>query len=137
MFKKIKKESYNPGFTLIEIMIVVAIIALITSISIPSIVRQHRKSQASVILKDLEIIEKSMDLFALEHGKNTDYPITFSEIKPYVKPRTNFFSQGKDMLGNYYILSDLGTPPRLDQATHDLLDNYVTEKFWGRFSIEP
>ncbi len=46
------------GFTLVEIMIVVAIIALLAAIAVPGFLRARKRSQASRILNDLRMIER-------------------------------------------------------------------------------
>ncbi len=51
MFKKL--QTKHAGFTLVEIMIVVAIIALLAAIAVPGFLRARKRSQASRILNDL------------------------------------------------------------------------------------
>jgi prepilin-type N-terminal cleavage/methylation domain-containing protein len=47
------------GFTLVEIMIVVAIIALLAAIAVPGFLRARKRAQASRILNDLRLIAKA------------------------------------------------------------------------------
>ena len=54
------------GFTLVEIMIVVAIIALLASIAVPGFLRARKRSQASRILNDLRLIDSALDQYAIE-----------------------------------------------------------------------
>ena len=42
-----KKHTHNKGFTLVEIMIVVALIALLAAIAVPSFLRARKRSQAT------------------------------------------------------------------------------------------
>ncbi len=49
--------SNRKGFTLVEIMIVVAIIALLAAIAVPGFLRARKRSQASRILNDLRMID--------------------------------------------------------------------------------
>ena len=53
MLNKINKR--RGGFTLVEIMIVVAIIALLAAIAVPGFLRARKRSQASRILNDLAL----------------------------------------------------------------------------------
>ncbi len=58
-------KSYK-GFTLVEIMIVVAIIALLAAIAVPGFLRARKRSQASRILNDLRMIDSAVDQYAIE-----------------------------------------------------------------------
>jgi prepilin-type N-terminal cleavage/methylation domain-containing protein len=74
------------GFTLVEIMIVVAIIALLAAIGIPSFMHARAKAQATTCISNLRQIDSAVDQFSIEHGKRVgdtiDYP---SDITAYIK----------------------------------------------------
>ena len=76
------------GFTLVEIMIVVAIIALLAAIAVPGFMRARKRSQASRILNDLRIIDSAVDQYAIENNKKTNFqrrigPATLRKVLPY------------------------------------------------------
>ena len=68
-------QNQNKGFTLVEIMIVVAIIGLLAAIAIPNFVKARSASQKSACIANLKQIEGAKATWALEQKKiNTDTP---------------------------------------------------------------
>ena len=66
MLQKLNKN--RGGFTLVEIMIVVAIIALLAAIAVPNFLRARKRSQATRILEDLRQIDSAIDQYAIEEN---------------------------------------------------------------------
>ena len=78
------KISRNNGFTLVEIMIVVAIIGMLAAIAIPNFVRSRETAQTKVCISNLVAIDNAKQQWALEARKqNTDTP-TGSDLQPYL-----------------------------------------------------
>jgi len=74
------------GFTLVEIMIVVAIIGLLAAIAIPNFVKARATSQANGCINNLRQINAAESQFALEQHKTTGDTFNFpDDLTPYIK----------------------------------------------------
>lgn len=74
------RTSSIKGFTLVEIMIVVAIIGLLASISIPNYVRASTQSQKNVCINNLRQIDVATQQWALENQEAVSAAVAFSNI---------------------------------------------------------
>ena len=81
------KKNLQTGFTLIEVMVVVVIIAILAAIVVPRIM--HRPDQAKIVKEKQDVmeIETAMNLYKLDNGF---YPSTEQGIKALVtKPSSD------------------------------------------------
>jgi len=79
------RTSNKSGFTLVEIMIVVAIIGLLAAIAIPNFVNARSTSQQNACINNLRQMDGGMQEYALENKLASSSTYTLSNILPYIK----------------------------------------------------
>jgi prepilin-type N-terminal cleavage/methylation domain-containing protein len=74
------------AFTLVEIMIVVAIVALLASIAIPNLLKASAKSQATTCINNLRQIDTAVQVFSVEAGKAVGDTINWpNDLTAYIR----------------------------------------------------
>ncbi len=132
MLQKLNKN--RGGFTLVEIMIVVAIIALLAAIAVPNFLRARKRSQATRILEDLRMIDGAIDQYAIENNKGGGDSLDWADIQKYLKAGTSLYnSTGTDMLGGTFVGFSVDSIPKLDSATFNKLSDIAPAEFWSPF----
>jgi prepilin-type N-terminal cleavage/methylation domain-containing protein len=134
------RSRRRTGFTLVEIMLVVAIISLLAAMAIPNYLRARKRSQAVRILDDLKAVDNAMDLYSAEYHKSGNETITAADVdflKRYLKERILLYqSLPNDLFGNAMTLTDLKTPPRVHLATYNALSDVAPFDFWSPYNPE-
>ena len=83
-----KLNTKRGGFTLVEIMIVVAIIALLAAIAVPNFLRSRKRSQATQVLEDLRQIDAGIDQYAIERNRAGGTNVAWADVQSYIKAGT-------------------------------------------------
>jgi prepilin-type N-terminal cleavage/methylation domain-containing protein len=132
MLNKLNKR--RGGFTLVEIMIVVAIIALLAAIAVPGFLRARKRSQASRIINDLRLIDSAVDQYAIETNKKSGDTVKVSDWTNYLKKGTNLFTTGKDILGNDYNDQKVDSLPGVPSSSKTALSDVTDTTFWSPYN---
>ena len=131
--KKLPRSQVT-GFTLVEIMIVVAIIALLAAIAVPGFVRARKRSQASKVLNDLRLIDGAVDQYAIENGKTSGQAVAVSDWTNYLKKDTNLYATGKDLFGDDYGPQTVDSLPQVPQNAKDTLSPVTDDSYWSPYN---
>jgi prepilin-type N-terminal cleavage/methylation domain-containing protein len=131
------KHMGRHGFTLVEIMLVVAIIALLAILAVPSYIRARKRSQAVVILDSVRALDSAMSLYSAEHNRGGSEAVstaTIADFLPYIKADTAFYSSlPNDLLGNPFTLTTLDGTPKISELTFSTLSEAAPLNFWSPY----
>src|ERR1043166_1104019 len=123
------------GFTLVEIMIVVAIIALLAAIAVPGFLRARKRSQASKILNDLRLIDGAVDQYAIEPGRKSGDTVAVADWTNYhEKKDPRLYLTGQDLLGDDYGAQTVDSLPLVPAGAYASLSDVADTGFWSPYS---
>jgi prepilin-type N-terminal cleavage/methylation domain-containing protein len=128
-----KKSKSSSAFTLVEIMIVVAIIALLAAIAVPGFLRARKRSQASKILNDLRLIDSAVDQYAIETNKASGSIVNVSDWTNYLKKGSQLYNTGADLFGNAYNNQTVDSLPSVPAASKAALSDVADTTFWSPY----
>ena len=133
MLQKLNKN--RGGFTLVEIMIVVAIIALLAAIAVPNFLRARKRSQATQILEDLRLIDSAVDQYAIENNKSSADSVTWEGVQAYFKKGSKLYnSKHLDILGNDFGATfPVDTIPNVPADSKTALSDVAPDAFWSPY----
>ena len=111
----INKTNRKAGFTLVEIMIVVAIIGLLAAIAIPNFVKARTTAQKNACINNLRQIDGAKEQWALEKKQAPGAAIDQGEVDGYIKGGTP-----KCPASGTYTYGAVDAPPTCNVADHVL-----------------
>ena len=114
------KTSRKAGFTLVEIMIVVAIIGLLAAIAIPNFVRARTSAQTNACINNLRQIDSAKEQWAIENnqvdGADATTAVNGLTYLDYIKGGATPVCPASGT----YTVGNIGADPDCDEAGHDL-----------------
>ena len=135
-----KKKSYSPsrsGFTLVEIMLVAAILAITATIAVPNWLRARKRAQATRILDDLRTLDHAVELYSVEHNRSGSEAVgsgDFVYFLPYLKNGTFLYTAlPNDFFGNPFSMTTLQEGPKLSATTFSALSDIAPQDFWSPY----
>ena len=128
-----KMGGSRRGFTLVEIMVVVAIIAFLAAIAVPSWLRARKRSQAARVLEDLRLLDHATSQYAIDTNRASGFAPDFSDLQVYLKASTMLYNTGKDILGNDYGPFAVDVLPQVPASTKAALSDVADTVFWSPY----
>ena len=128
-----RNSARNTGFTLVEIMIVVAIIALLAAIAVPGFLRARKRSQATKILNDLRLIDSAVDQYAVETNKTTGNSVNVTDWTNYLKKGSVLYNTGADLFGQAYGTQTVDSLPTVPASSKTALSDVADTAFWSPY----
>ncbi len=129
------RQKTRGGFTLVEIIIVVAIIALLAAIALPGFFRARKRAQAGQIINDLRMIDSAIDQYAIETGKKSGDPVSVSDWTAHIKKDTLLYRTGENILGDEYGPQTVDEMPFVPVDTYNELYEVADDEFWDPYNL--
>lgn len=133
MLTSYTSSKKHGGFTLVEIMIVVAIIALLAAIAVPGFLRARKRSQASRIINDLRLIDSAVDQYAVENNKTSGTAVGTTDWTGYLKSGTALYNTGADILGNDFGPQTVDSLPKVSANAWNTLSDVAGTAFFSPY----
>ncbi len=117
-------KNTNPrrsGFTLVEIMIVVAIIGVLAGVAVPHFAQARETARRNVCIENLQKIDGAIACWSLEMNKDEGEAVTYSDIQKYLR-RTVVCPSGGTTFADSYTVTTVDAPPACQKkpASHKL-----------------
>ena len=109
------RNTRKAGFTLVEIMIVVAIIGLLAAIAIPNFIKARTTSQQNACINNLRQFDGAVQQWALENKKGLSDAVASTDVQPYIKLDASG-NVPSCPSGGTYTFTDVSTAPTCSKS---------------------
>jgi prepilin-type N-terminal cleavage/methylation domain-containing protein len=97
------KAGKGSGFTLVEIMIVVAIIGMLAAIAVPNYVKSRETAYRTTCVSNLQHIDGAVQMWAMENKKDPEQTVTFADIRAYLRNSISCPAGGTTFADSYTL----------------------------------
>ena len=115
-------------------MIVVAVIALLAAMALPSFLRARKRSQASMVKNDLRLIDAAIAQYAIEANKLSGDTVAADDWIEYVNQNGDLHDTGEDILGNEYGDQIVDSLPAVPSSTWNALSDVTDSAYWSPYA---
>jgi len=126
-------KSRFQAFTLVEVMIVVAIIAMLAALASSNLMRARKRAQAAKILDDLRLLDGALDQYALEYNKTNGDTAEFTDLQPYLTLSSQMAITGVDLFGQPYGPYAVDVGPKVSDFAFYALSDVAPASFWSPY----
>src|ERR1035437_7773229 len=99
-------SQIHSGFTLIELMIVIALIGLLTTLAVPNLAKARDTSRLNMIYSNLRALDSAKDQWALDNNKAAGTPVAdISVLSKYFR-----WGSIRDVVQETYVPNAVASP---------------------------
>lgn len=132
------RKHHLLGFSIVEMMVVVAIIGLLIAIALPNFMRARKRAMAVLILADMKALEEAKMSYVISKKLKAGDDIPWEGVRLLLKPELKLAQQDtpKDRFGNLIEIGDAKATPKLSQDTIDELKEVAPaqQHFWAGYA---